>query len=100
MSRGDEEYVEKFASWFRSPSSKKEALKVGKKDLGSGLRRQRRALMKEHQMDIKAIDKLLGQPKKLVKFLKRNMRFFEELSPEAKFYIAQEDSNINIKKIK
>ena len=56
--------------------------------------------MKEHQMDIKAIDKLLGQPKKLVKFLKRNMRFFEELSPEAKFYIAQEDSNINIKKNK
>ena len=95
LARGDQEYVQKFASWFRSPSSKIEALKVGKKDLGFELRKNKRGLWKDHKMDLEAIDKIVDQPKKLVEFLKSNMRWFKKLSPEAKFYVAQQDANFN-----
>ena len=95
LQRGDEEYQTKFASFFRSPSSKSEALKVGKKDLGFGMRKYLRGLAKDHGIRSAAdIDELIKQPKKLTEFFRNNMKWFKKLSPEAKFYVAQQDSNV------
>jgi hypothetical protein len=70
LRRGDDEYKTKFASFFRSPSSKSEALKVGLKDLGFGMRKNLRGIAAEHNIKSSAdIDKLIKQPKKLTKFL-------------------------------
>lgn len=95
LQRGDEEYQTKFASFFRSPSSKSEALKVGKKDLGFGMRKHLRGLAKDHGIRSSAdIDELIEQPKKLTEFFRNNIKWFKKLSPEAQFYVAQQDSNI------
>ena len=59
------------------------------------MRKYLRGLAKDHGIRSAAdIDELIKQPKKLTEFFRNNMKWFKKLSPEAKFYVAQQDSNV------
>ena len=59
------------------------------------MRKHLRGLAKDHGIRSSAdIDELIEQPKKLTEFFRNNIKWFKKLSPEAQFYVAQQDSNI------
>ncbi len=90
LTRGGKEYQTKFLSFLRSPDNVIDAMKVGKKDLGSYMRKRRRAF----NMDASAIDSLVSDSQAIVDFFRKNVEEYAKLPDEAKFYIAQEDQNL------
>ena len=90
LTRGNKEYQSKFLSFLRSPDNVIDAMKSGKKDLGSYMRRRRRAF----NMDASDINSLVDDPQAIVDFFRKNVEEYAKLPDEAKFYIAQEDQNL------
>ena len=88
LARGNKDYTTKFGSAFRGPSSKIEALKLGEKEVTTGMLKFKRN--KKFPMPL---DELLKKPKALVKYLKNNIEYYKLLSPAAQFWVAQEAQN-------
>ena len=88
LARGNKNYTPKLGSAFRGPSSKIEALKLGKKEVTTGMLKFKRN--KKFPMPL---DELLKKPKALVKYLKNNIEYYKLLSPAAQFWVAQQAQN-------